>query len=44
MDGIKIVLEIFGKIVSLWWLWLIITILGIWKLVDLVILALHHIK
>ena len=44
MDGIRIVLELFGKIVSLWWLWLIITVLGIWKLVDLIVILLHHIK
>ena len=44
MDGIKIVLELFDKIIGLWWLWLIITVLGTWKLIDLVMLALHHIK
>lgn len=36
MDGIKMVLQLFAKIVSLWWLWLIITVLGIWKLIDLI--------
>ena len=35
MDGIKFVLEIFGKIISLWWLWLVTIILAIWKLIDL---------
>ena len=44
MDGIKIVLELFGKIVNLWWLWVIITVLGIWKFVDLVVIAVHHFK
>ena len=43
-EFMKPVFAVFGAVINFWWLWLIILVLGIWKFVDLIVMAVHHFK